>query len=45
MNFEPKTIPINHSMLPDVAEKQLEQLQAFQEMMMRYQCAVLAVQP
>lgn len=44
MNFEPKTIPIHHSMLPDGAEKQLEQLQAFQEMMMRYQCAVLEVQ-
>lgn len=43
-SFELKTLPVNHGMIPDGAEKYFEQLQIFQEMMMRYQCAVLEVQ-
>lgn len=43
-NFEPKTTAFPHDMLPQGAEKYFQHLQIFQEMMMRYQCAVLEVQ-
>ncbi len=43
-NFEPKTTAFPHDMLPEGAEKYFQHLQIFQEMMMRYQCAVLEVQ-
>ncbi len=43
-NFQPKTLALPHNMLPEGAEKYFEHLKTFQEMMMRYQCAVLEVQ-
>ncbi len=43
-NFEPKTLAFPHDMLPDGAEQYFEHLKVFQEMMMRYQCAILEVQ-
>ena len=43
-NFQPKTLALPHNMLPEGAEKYFEHLKVFQEMMMRYQCAILEVQ-
>lgn len=43
-NFEPKTVPISPDMLPEGAEQYFSQLRVFQEMMMRYQCAILEIQ-
>ncbi len=43
-NFQPKTLALPHDMLPEGAEKYFEHLKVFQEMMMRYQCAILEVQ-
>ena len=43
-NFQPKTLALPHDMLPEGAEKYFEHLKTFQEMMMRYQCAILEVQ-
>ena len=43
-NFEPKTFHISPDRLPEGAEKYFDHLKTFQEMMMRYQCAVLEVQ-
>ncbi len=43
-NFEPKTLALPHDMIPEGAEKYFEHLKVFQEMMMRYQCAILEVQ-
>lgn len=43
-NFQPKTLALPHNILPEGAEKYFEHLKVFQEMMMRYQCAILEVQ-
>ena len=42
--FEPKTFSVPNGILPEGAEKYFEHLQLFQEMMMRYNCAILEVQ-
>lgn len=43
-NFEPKILAFPHGSLPDGAGEYFEHLKVFQEMMMRYQCAILEVQ-
>ncbi len=43
-NFQSKTLHLPQDVLPDGTEKYFEHLKIFQEMMMRYQCAILEVQ-
>lgn len=43
-DFQHQTLPFSADMLPKGAEQYFEQLKNFQEMMMRYHCAILEVQ-
>ncbi len=42
--FEPKALHFSPDILPEGAEKYFDHLKTFEEMMMRYQCAILEVQ-
>ena len=43
-NNQLKTLTIDHTLIPEGAEKYFDQMQLFREMMMRYECAILEVQ-
>ena len=43
-DFQHQTLPFSADMIPEGAEQYFEQLKNFQEMMMRYHCAILEVQ-